>query len=331
MKPLLTILTLATIFFAQTTYAQETRLPVNADGTLEPEKGFVSCSGSNCSACDFVVLGNTAIKWLITISFLFFAVLAFRAGIKLVTSQGNAGALSEAKSSFTNAFIGLIIILLAFLIVDTIMRQLVKGNGTIEGYGPWSQVQCSKQVEPELKREQFAGDEQFEAAVRNLAALRTNPGNCQPDPTGPCSESALRSSFGSNALSAAIILGAESGCNPSIPSSTDGTTDGRSYSIGLWQINLAAHDITCNGETLDCTSAFRYAGYRNRFNVRVMRIENEDMYRRCVAAASNPQCNSAKAAELFRASGNDFDDWACSATKCGIPTSVYCQVPGIRG
>ncbi len=331
MKPLLTILALSIVFFAQVSYAQETKPTVGPDGTLAAKDGFIPCSGTNCSACDFVVLGNTAIKWLIGISFLFFAVLAVRAGIRLVISQGNSSALESAKSSFTNAFIGLIIILVAWLLVDTIMRQLVKGGGEITGYGPWAEVQCSEQVKSELKREQFAGDREFEAAVRNLAALRANPGNCQPDATGPCSEAALRPAFGSAALSAAIILGAESGCNPAIPSSTDKTTDGRSYSIGLWQINLAEHDMTCNGRTLDCTSAFSYAGYRNSFKVKVMKIENEDLYKRCVAAASDPQCNSAKAAELFKSNGNDFDDWACSATKCGIPTSVYCQVPGIKG
>ena len=322
MKPLLT-LTLATLFFTQVAYAQETPTP-------DSPSGFISCEGKSCSACDFVVLGNTAIKWLIGISFLFFGVLAVRAGIKLVTSQGNPGALQDAKSSFTNAFIGLVIILVAWLLVDTIMRQLVKNSGTIEGYGPWSEVRCSVQVSPGLSPEYFASDREFEATVRNLAALRANPGNCQPDPTGPCSEADLQSSFGVHARSAAIILGAESGCNPAIPSGTDTTTDGRSYSIGPWQINLAAHSMTCNGQTLNCPSAFRYAGYRNRFKVRVMRVINEDLYSRCVAAAANPQCNSAKAAELFRESGNDFDPWACSATKCGIPTNVYCQVPGIR-
>jgi hypothetical protein len=133
--------------------------------TPDSPSGFISCEGRSCSACDFVVLGNTAIKWLITISFLFFAVLAVRAGIKLVTSQGNPGALSNAKESFTNAFIGLIIILLAFLLVDTIMRQLVKGSGEIKGYGPWNEVVCAKQVESTTKANYFDGDETFEARV----------------------------------------------------------------------------------------------------------------------------------------------------------------------
>ena len=193
MKPLLLTLTLATIFFAQTTYAQETKLPVNADGTLEAEKGFVPCSGSNCSACDFVVLGNTAIKWLITISFLFFAVLAFRAGIKLVISQGNASALTDAKSSFTNAFIGLVIILIAFILVDTIMRQLVKGSGTIEGYGPWNEVRCSKQVESTLNDEYYPGDPTYDppplpAGVTIARSSGCSGSACVPL-TIPCSAS----------------------------------------------------------------------------------------------------------------------------------------------
>ena len=154
MKPLLT-LTLATLFFTQVAYAQETPTP-------DSPSGFISCEGKSCSACDFVVLGNTAIKWLIGISFLFFAVLAVRAGIKLVTSQGNPGALQDAKSSFTNAFIGLVIILVAWLLVDTIMRQLVKNSGTIEGYGPWSEVRCSVQVESTAKAGYYPGDPEFE-------------------------------------------------------------------------------------------------------------------------------------------------------------------------
>jgi Type IV secretion system pilin/Transglycosylase SLT domain len=161
MKPLLLTLTLGLLFIGQITYAQEDKPTVGADGTLEAGDGFVPCSGTNCSACDFVVLGNTAIKWLIGISFLFFAILAVKAGVGLVISRGNPSALSQAKSSFQNAFIGLIIILVAWLLVDTIMRQLVKGNGTIEGYGPWSEVQCSVQNTTTTTANYFDGDEEF--------------------------------------------------------------------------------------------------------------------------------------------------------------------------
>ena len=124
--------------------------PDFSSGYIAPGSGFVPCSGEGCSACDFVILANTIIKWLITISFLLFAVLAVMAGFKLVTSGGNPSARSAAKSSFTNAFIGLIIIMAAWLAVDTLLRGLlgkdgVLSDGQVSGYGPWSQVQCASQ------------------------------------------------------------------------------------------------------------------------------------------------------------------------------------------
>jgi hypothetical protein len=126
----------------------------NTPPTIDPTEavitkgGFVPCSGVGCSACDFVVMANTITKWLIGISFIFFAVLCVIAGTKMITSGGNPSALTDAKKSLTNAFIGLIIIMAAWLAVDTLLRGLLKGNnGQIEGYGPWSQVQCAKQAQ----------------------------------------------------------------------------------------------------------------------------------------------------------------------------------------
>ncbi len=154
---------------------------VQKDGTLEAGKGLVPCSGFNCSVCDVVVMANTGIKFLLTLSFLFFAVLAVYAGVKLVISQGNSSALSSAKQSFTNAFIGLIIILVAWLIVDTMMRQLLKGgNGNIDGYGPWSKVQCTEQTDVKpAQTKLFEGDAEF---VSGSAAAGT--GGPGVTPTG---------------------------------------------------------------------------------------------------------------------------------------------------
>lgn len=116
---------------------------------------FVPCDGVTvngvgveCSACDFVELGNRIVSWIITMAFLFFAVLAVIAGFKLVTSGGNPEALSSAKQSFINAFIGIIIVLASFLLVDTVMRKLlVGGQGTVNGIF-WATVECHKQTIP---------------------------------------------------------------------------------------------------------------------------------------------------------------------------------------
>ena len=153
--------------------------PNVSSGFVEPggNTGFIPCSGTSCSPCHLIVLFNTVLKWFLTISFLIFAIVALVAGIKLVT-QGNPGALADAKKSFLNAFIGLIIILSAFLIVDTLMRYLVRDGGDIEGYGPWQKVACATQSEATTEKDFFKdGDAPYEprttASGDNLTQFTT--------------------------------------------------------------------------------------------------------------------------------------------------------------
>ncbi|MFT5832363.1 MAG: hypothetical protein ACI9SY_000750 [Candidatus Paceibacteria bacterium] len=105
------------------------------------------CSGIDCSACDIAVIANTFISWLIGAVMVLFAVLMVIAGFGLVTSGGNPDALNTAKSKFTNAIIGLIIVLSAWLIVDTLMKALVGESGQVSGNLAWSEIQCMTQVE----------------------------------------------------------------------------------------------------------------------------------------------------------------------------------------
>lgn len=116
-------------------------------------QGFVSCNGPDCSACNLVDMGNTILQWLIGVLMVVFAVLLAVAGFGLVTSGGNPSALQTAKDRMTNAIIGLIIVLCAWLIVDTVMRALLNPVGPsgptagyIQGWGPWSEVRCQSQV-----------------------------------------------------------------------------------------------------------------------------------------------------------------------------------------
>lgn len=111
--------------------------------------GFLDCDGVDCSACNLVYTANQLIIWLFGIIFMIFAVLMAIAGFGLVTSGGNQAALESAKSKFVNAIIGLIIVMGAWLFVDTIMKGLLSGGtGEISGYGPWSDVECYKQNLP---------------------------------------------------------------------------------------------------------------------------------------------------------------------------------------
>lgn len=119
--------------------------------------GLVTCDGVDCSLCNLVQMVNVIIIWLFGIIFLIFAVIMFIAGWGLVTSGGNQSALNDAKTKFQNALIGLLIVMAAWLLIDTIMKGLLPG-GEIAGWGPWTNVQCQIQAQPkEVGEEGDAG------------------------------------------------------------------------------------------------------------------------------------------------------------------------------
>ncbi|MBP6924231.1 MAG: M15 family metallopeptidase, partial [Candidatus Pacebacteria bacterium] len=177
MKPLILLTLTLSVFFgvlapstslAQTPNPNQDTFYENGGPTINggniTSGGFVPCSGAQCSLCDFAVMANTIIKWLIGIIFLFFAILAVYAGFKLVTSGGNSGAKQAAKNSFTNAFIGLFIVLAAWILIDTLLRAVLKGgNGEVNGYGPWAEIQCASQVVSTVNQ-LAVGDPDFELA-----------------------------------------------------------------------------------------------------------------------------------------------------------------------
>lgn len=108
---------------------------------------LVPCDGVDCSLCSLVKMVNVIILWLFGIIFLIFAVIMFIAGWGLITSGGNQVALNDAKTKFQNAIIGLLIVMAAWLLIDTIMKGLLGGVGEIDGK-PWETVECQTQTEP---------------------------------------------------------------------------------------------------------------------------------------------------------------------------------------
>lgn len=268
---------------------------------------------NNCGTCEFVQLVNNVVQFIITAASLIAVGVFMYAGVLMVTSGGNVEAVNKAKSYFTNVVIGYVLILAGFLIVDVFLATILPSNSSILN---WREVQCiyPNRAVADLSRTGTG------SSTLNFGAS-TGGGQCEAYTGGPCGEAALRSAgFGALAGDAARIIGAESSCDPSARSRTDTTTDGRSYSIGIWQINLAVHNLSCSGQTLNCPDAFEPAGTRNRYNVREYRIVNESLYNRCAVLAAQPACNHAKAAELANRSG-DMGDWACSARKCGVATT----------
>jgi len=155
MKTIFCSLILLVVFFAVSTVNAQTDPPTALTEESSGLSRFIPCSGVDCNACHVVKLGNELIIWLFGIIFLLFAVLMMYAGFGLVTSGGNPAALQSAKSMFTNALIGLLIVMSAWLIVDTIMQALVGGGGGEDdaaagelrnGWGPWAEIECKAQT-----------------------------------------------------------------------------------------------------------------------------------------------------------------------------------------
>lgn len=147
-------------------------LPTGIAGAADViSSNLVPCDGVDCSLCSLVQMVNTIILWLFGIIFLIFAVIMFIAGWGLITSGGNQVALNDAKTKFQNALIGLLIVMAAWLLIDSIMKGLLGGAGEIDGK-PWSQVQCQTQIDAK----KWIGDPDTDPDVVPLAGPK--PATC---------------------------------------------------------------------------------------------------------------------------------------------------------
>lgn len=312
--------------------------------------GLVPCGGPDeepCQTCHVVSLMSNVINWLIVILGFLAVLVIIYAGIRLVTSAGNTSAMESAKKILTNMIIGYVIVLAGWLIIDYGIKALVNESK----FGPWNVIECVTQEQikfnkyidyVDLGNQLSLGRAALDVSLIPSSVIdpsapvvtpRFSPGSgagslgsCKVAASGPCSEPELRrAGFGNLAGDAARIVGQESGCNPNAESRTDTTTDGRTFSVGTWQINLAVHPLRCTMSTgqqlnLNCPTAFRRTNLRNQYRVRMYDVIDENLYRQCVQAAKDPHCNNQIAAGLATRSG-DMGDWACSSKKCGVRTT----------
>lgn len=96
--------------------------PLVSCGTNDPK---FPLSNHPCGFSDFLDLINNVIQFILYVMVVpIAAVMFFYAGFELVTSGGSTEKRGTAKKVFTNAVIGLVIAVGAFLIVQTILHIL---------------------------------------------------------------------------------------------------------------------------------------------------------------------------------------------------------------
>ncbi len=113
-------------------------LPLAAFG--QEAGGLVTCSGPDCNFCTFIAMVDKVIKFIFTLMVLGSVLMMVYAGFQLVVSQGNEHAMGEAKGMISNVIIGFVIVMSAWLIVDTMMKALLR---TDAGFGMWNSLSSS--------------------------------------------------------------------------------------------------------------------------------------------------------------------------------------------
>ncbi|PIR83690.1 hypothetical protein COU18_03360 [Candidatus Kaiserbacteria bacterium CG10_big_fil_rev_8_21_14_0_10_51_14] len=137
------VIQFALLFLIVLMIAPSLALAATPDGDLPGQ--IVPCNGADCNVCDLATLANNILNTAIYIAVFLSAVLFAWAGWLYLTS-GGSGELSRAKGIFTNVAIGLVIVLIGWLVVDTLMRTLTGAE-----YGPWNDI-CPYRVEPTTGR-----------------------------------------------------------------------------------------------------------------------------------------------------------------------------------
>lgn len=323
----------ATLFFATpvvsvssgTAFAQATSNSVLESGGYS---GLIPCgrSGSQgeasmpCTACHAVVGAKRLMDYLTSIMVIVALAVIVAMGILYILSGVNADLKKTAKAGLTAVFVGLILMLSAWLIVSTILRfmaneQFIQGGagfiGLMPGNGTYG-LQCST-------RSQAGTANLTQGTVRGGAGTYASAGTgtCQAPSSGACSAQALSGTCfgGTNVDTWSAICYAESNGSVTVPSETDICTgDGSPVSFGLFQINISANRIG----NLNCPSAFSSVFTGSNKNCRVI---NRDLYNQCVAAAKNATNNITTACSLASPSATNTGPWG-AARRCNIPRRI---------
>ena len=106
--------------------------------SIVPQNSDCNGPGGCQSFCDLVQLAQNVLNDGIYVAVFLSAVLFAWSGFKHMTAGGDSGQIKEANKVFSAVFIGLIIILSAWLIVSTLM-SVIAGNGATPTM-PWNQL-----------------------------------------------------------------------------------------------------------------------------------------------------------------------------------------------
>lgn len=98
---------------------------------------FVTCDGPECTVCDLIKLVHNVINWLIQISFvLAVAMVVYGGYVIMFTGATSPSAVSKGKTIIGGAIAGVAIVLLAWVIVNTVLQSILG----VKTPWPWNSI-----------------------------------------------------------------------------------------------------------------------------------------------------------------------------------------------
>ncbi|MEI7425408.1 MAG: hypothetical protein WCK16_00585 [Candidatus Moraniibacteriota bacterium] len=217
-----------------------------------------------------------------------------------ITSAGNTSATGKAKGIIFDAIAGLILALTSYVLLYTINPELVNIVGI------------------SLPQSSSGGSTGGSSGSGSGSGSTSGTGKCEPAASGPCSIENLRKTcFGDNAAMASAICMGESSGKESKQSGDKCQPDNFPVSLGLFQINLSAHNLSGSScPTTTCATsaaAPMYTGGKNANH----NCTQKSNYASCVTAATTAACNIQTACKLSN-NGAKWGPWGANS-KCGFP------------
>jgi len=90
-----------------------------------------------CGFCDLFQLAQNSINFAVEFSVIVATVMFVYAGVLYFSASAKPDNIKKAHGIFWKVFIGFVLILAAWLIVDIIMKTLLGGE-----FGPWNSLAC---------------------------------------------------------------------------------------------------------------------------------------------------------------------------------------------
>lgn len=114
-----------------------------APNGVSGQEWLVPCTGPDCNFCSAVQLVNNVIEFVIIVAIVIATIMLAVSGVQMVISRGNPGAWQKAKDHLINVCIGILLIMAAWMIVDTLMKLLISDDVTAE-FGFWNDPKLSE-------------------------------------------------------------------------------------------------------------------------------------------------------------------------------------------